>query len=152
MKNVSRWILAVAVLALGAGACYAPIEDKPEGKAFHRELTDDELSKYQTSDLTATPTAEKGFDSDPKVTSTARGEDEATKTLQSMQPANEGAAVLSLEQANKDLKKAKSGNDGISPLFLGGIFVVIGLGVLLGLRTYLDKNVPDGPTPYKPGR
>ncbi len=150
--KISRIILVIAVLGFGAGSCFAPIEDRPSGKEFHRELTDDELSKYQTCQLTNTPEQTGVPQGTQAPSSSAEGRNEALKVLEGSQLKNQDAAIQSLERAAKDVKSKSKSSGEASPLLLGGIFVLIGLGVFVGLRSYLDKNVPDGPTPYKSKR
>lgn len=151
MKTMKLFRIATAFLlvAFGAGLCFAPIEGKPPGKDFHGELSDSELEKHQRGNMTSnTP---DGSPSDPGYApSIAKSDEAAAGILSGSIPKNEAKAEASLSQAQKDMKKEKT--EASSPgkmVMMGGFFLLLGLMAAFGIRTYLDKTIPDSVDPKK---
>ncbi|ARU40350.1 hypothetical protein CCB80_04040 [Armatimonadetes bacterium Uphvl-Ar1] len=137
MKMMIRIGLVVMVVAL-TGLCFAPIEDKPSGSEFHRELNQSELGRYQgSSGVAKTPDAAPRLDETP-VVQKSQDSKRAAEILASGNPEN---AEKSLTQAKVDqVTPAKKG--GLN-MILAGVLVMIGLISAYGIRMYLDRSVPE---------
>lgn len=137
-------IAALVLLVVAAGACFAPLLDKPQGKAFHGELSDAEMTKLQGSGTSTGPANElQRTETDRESRSMIPNDSaDAAKSLTSSSANNTGSAeaTLSLTTSNSDVKGVESHGPN---LFVGLFFVLIGVGVFFGLRTYLDKAAED---------
>jgi len=138
---MNKILLIVGMVAM-FGLCYAPIEDRPQGSKFYRELNDQELEKVQGGGVVASPEGDSG---DPKTeTPIIRHDATAGDTVST---ALTGKANEALAQADKDTKSKEGG-----PKFLlwGTIVAVLGLGSVFAVRTYANKVVPEPTFKGKP--
>lgn len=143
MKNMKAFVL-VALLAFGAANCFAPRLGKPEGTTFHNELSDAELEKHQG---VINGASAQGFGGEPEKSSSSasgsRGDEEASKILSKSGGFGAAEAQMSLDLASKELDGREEVASPSRNLMLGGLFLVIGIMGALGIRTYLDKVVPE---------
>ncbi|MBA4292365.1 hypothetical protein C0431_05290 [bacterium] len=138
MKQMMRSGLVVMIVAL-TGLCFAPIEDKPSGSEFHRELNQSELGRYQGSGgIANTPDSSPRLEETP-VTNKPQDSKRAAEILSSGNPQN---AVKSLTQAQVDQATPAKKNGGLN-MILAGVLVMIGLISAYGIRMYLDRSVPE---------
>jgi hypothetical protein len=137
IKNMSR-LIALATAVMFAGLCFAPIEDRPDGKAFHPELSQRELSKYQTSQVA--PNAAPVISDLETRPQKVEPNQKAASVLSEAAKSNDPTAVKSLTQSAVD-QGAPRRSAGIN-LMLAGILVLVGLVAAFGIRRYLDQSVP----------
>lgn len=135
--------LAPIVVAVGmAGLCFAPIEGKPDGAQFHPELSQEQLGQYQGSGSSAAQINPGMTSPDVQGSQIPTGSQDAATNLANAQSSADNAAK-SLAQANKDVKNPNKSGGG--NMMLAGLFVLIGLGLAVGIKTYLDKSIPEAP-------
>jgi len=132
MKKICLVLGMVAMF----GLCYAPIEDRPPGGKFYRELNDQELSQVQSGTTVPAPYGDS-TESKPEAP-LIRNDATASDTVST---ALSGKANVALAQADKDAKSKAGGG----PRFLiwGAIVAALGLGSVFAVRTYANKVVPE---------
>jgi len=150
MKNITKRILTIMLAVFAAGQCFAPIEARPDGKAFHGELSQQELSRLQGSGVAGSnggsaepvePNSTNGYQNDPNAAGVLAGA--AGEANGSQSAMNSDPALQSLQMANKDAK-APVPKPGVN-MMLAGFLVMIGLASAYGVRSYLGKVIPDSP-------
>lgn len=141
---MKRTIFVILTLVIGACSCWAPIHDKPAGKDYHGELSESQLNKLQGSGIMGeTPDSVTVPDSSPATTDTSSKNPELASKILSGVNTSSQAAQQSLAQGTKDAKHPQAGEKQGFTLMMGGLFVLAGLGVAYGVRTYMDKVVPE---------
>ncbi|QYK54020.1 MAG: hypothetical protein KF824_03785 [Fimbriimonadaceae bacterium] len=150
MKNIAKRIVTIMLAVFAAGQCFAPIEGKPDGKNFHGELSQQELSRLQGSGVINSSGGESepapssnptDYQNDPNaagVLAGAAGEANGSKSAINSDPALE-----SLKLAHKDAQAPKP-KPGFN-LMLVGFLIIVGLASAYGIRSYLGKVIPNSP-------
>lgn len=150
MKIMTKRIVTIMLAVFAAGQCFAPIGDKPDDKAFHGELSQQELSLLQGSTVVdgngggPEPVASntpQGVQNDPNAAGVLAGA--ANESNGSRSAMNSDPAIQSLKRANKDAVAPKP-KPGFN-MMLAGFLVMIGLASAYGVRNYLGKVVPNSP-------
>jgi hypothetical protein len=142
MKNQSRFV-AIFVIAAFSGMCFAPLEDKPDGSTFHPELSQSQMEQLQGGGVanTGDPLSNQSDLNDHGPVQPSEQGDAAAMLSNA---ANGGAsqASESLKVADKDQKTPaqKSGMNFI----LAGLLILVGLASAFGIRSYMDRTIPDG--------
>lgn len=150
MKNITKRLFTIMLAVFAAGQCFAPIEDKPEGKAFHGELSQQELSRLQGSGVinsqggeeeSAPPSNSQGYQNDPNAAGVLAGAAQESNGANSAM--NSDPALESLKLANQDAQAPKP-KPGFN-VMLVGLLIIVGLASAYGIRTYLGKVIPNSP-------
>lgn len=135
-------LFLVTLLVMGTVFCYAPIEHRPPGAEFHRELSESELARLQ-GDNRGVTVGESTVR--PPETPSIRTDATAQDTVASALNARANDA---LQQANRDVKPGAGGAG--NKFMLGAIFLAVGLGAVIAFRAYANRVVPSGaPTRMK---
>lgn len=146
MKNM-RSLFAVGAL-LSVGLCWAPIEDKPDGAKFHGELSDRQLSQYQNGGI-VNPGASAGQPGDLSDSGSGGSSGPDRKAGSVLANAtNDSKALSTLQSAQKEVEAEKGPNFGMMSV-IGGLLLVLGVGAAYGVRTFLDRTVPEAPVRKK---
>lgn len=141
LRKLASILVGIAVV----GMCFAPIEGKPEDQKFHPELSESQLQQLQGGGVAA-PSGQSSFA--PELGSGASlpnsNSNAADMLAKSGSNGGSGSAELSLKQADDD-QKVPAPKPGANLMF-AGLFIIIGLALVVGIRAYLDKAVPEMPT------
>ena len=143
MKNLRKLVAILATVAF-AGMCFAPIEDMPTGETYHPELSQSQMEQLQGGGV-ADPTGRNSSAPDLNSGATMPNSNSNAADMLSKGGGVAGSsAELSLKQADADQGKPVP-NKGANFMF-AGLFIIIGLALVMGVRAYLDKTVPEMPT------
>ena len=144
MKNMRLSLAAFGLLA--AGLCWAPIDDRPDGAKFHSELSDGQMSKYQGGGYVKSGGSISGDQPDETPEAGTGPDSKAGSVLAGA--TSDSKALSTLKNAQKEVEPSPGPNIGFISM-LGGLLLVLGVGAAYGVRTYLDKTVPEAPVRKK---
>lgn len=125
-------------------AAFAPIGDKPDDAEFYKELSDSEMSRYQTSGaVTDAVTEMPRLDQDQAGTGASTSDKGAAEAL-ARASSDEAKAQKSLQVAEEQLNPDKP--NVVKYFVVGGLFLVVGAVAAQGVKYYMDKSLPAPPT------
>lgn len=143
MKNQARIVGLVAIATL-SGMCFAPIEDMPEGAKFHPELSQSQMEQLQGGNGVADTGGPLSSPDDPNSQGPTQPTEQGDAAAMISNAASGGAvqAEQSLKVAGKD-QKSPAQKSGMN-MMLAGILILVGLASAFGIRSYMDRTIPDG--------
>ena len=144
-----RKILLSLFVTTFAGFCFAPIQlhDRPDNARRLPAATESDLQRQQgqqkvVGEIGTVPQQTEDH-STPSSAPSDSGAQGVLGQAQDRLDNNDPKAQQVLQAAQKQLEQEKQGP--MPMLFMGGLFLVVGFGVIFGLRQWANKALPDMP-------
>lgn len=143
-----RKILLSLFVTTFAGFCFAPIQlhDQPENARRLPAATEGDLQRQQGNQKVMGEVGSVPLQTEDHTAPSATNDPGASGVLGQAQDRldhNDPKAQQVLQAAEKQLEQEKQGP--MPMVFMGGLFLLVGFGVVFGFRQWANKAVPEMP-------